>query len=175
MHLFIGRGLIVAGVALVALLASCSGDGDDGGSATAATAAATAATASTAAAAPTATEAAPATGSGRGATVTVTLSEWAVAAGAESVAAGDVTFAVSNSGSVPHELVVIRTDLAADALPVSGGLVDEGQVEVADRTAQLNGGGSAELAVTVTAGSYALVCNLPGHYDLGMRIAFRVQ
>ncbi len=166
MHSFIGRGLIVAGVALVALLASCSGDSDDSGSATAATATA---------AVSTATEAAPAANSGGGGTVAVTLSEWAVAAAAESVSAGDVTFVVSNTGGVPHEFVVVRTDLAADALPVSGGLVDEGEVEVAGRTAQLNGGETAELTVTVAAGSYALLCNIPAHYELGMRIAFQVQ
>ncbi len=152
MHSFIGRGLTVAVIGLAALFAGCGGDGDGSESTTAATAV-----------------------SGGGASVAVTLTEWGVAAGAESVAAGDVTFVVSNEGSVPHELVVIRTDLAADALPTSGGLVDEGQVDVAGRTAQLGGGKSAELSVTIAAGSYALVCNVPAHYDLGMRIAFRVQ
>lgn len=86
-----------------------------------------------------------------------------------------MTFVVSNTGRVPHEFVVICTTLAADALPVSGGIVDEGEVEVAGRTAQLNGGESAQLTVTVASGSYALLCNIPAHYELGMRIAFLGQ
>ncbi|HSJ28338.1 MAG TPA: hypothetical protein VLB67_09005, partial [Acidimicrobiia bacterium] len=51
-------------------------------------------------------------GGGEGGTAEVTLQEWSVVPGQDSVAAGPVTFNVTNDGpDHPHELVVIRTDL----------------------------------------------------------------
>ncbi len=37
-----------------------------------------------------------------------------------------MTFVANNTGPSEHELVVLKTDLAPDALPVEGGQVDEG-------------------------------------------------
>ena len=54
----------------------------------------------------------------QGATVNVELGEWFVNAGSASVAAGSVTFEVSNRGEQPHEFIIIQTDLAPDALTV---------------------------------------------------------
>ena len=39
--------------------------------------------------------------------------------------AGKVTFSVQNSGSVPHEFVVLRTDAPAGQLPIKAGRADE--------------------------------------------------
>ena len=50
------------------------------------------------------------------ATVGVELGEWFVNPGTAPVAAGSVTFEVRNVGKSDHELVVIKTDLAPDAL-----------------------------------------------------------
>lgn len=66
-------------------------------------------------------------GDGGGGTVNVTLQEFAVILAESSVQAGAVTFEATNEGPAdPHELVVIKTDLAPDALPTNDvGLVDE--------------------------------------------------
>lgn len=50
------------------------------------------------------------------ATVGVELGEWFINSDSASVAAGSVTFEVSNIGKSGHELVLIKTDLAPDAL-----------------------------------------------------------
>jgi uncharacterized cupredoxin-like copper-binding protein len=107
--------------------------------------------------------------------VAATLTEWVIAVDEDRASAGDVTFAVTNAGGVPHELAVVRADGAADALPTAAGLVDESQMEVLGRTSQIGGGASEEVTFSLTAGSYVLICNIPAHYDLGMRIGFTVE
>ena len=52
----------------------------------------------------------------KSATVGVELGEWFINSDSASVAAGSVTFEVSNIGESGHELVLIKTDLAPDAL-----------------------------------------------------------
>ncbi len=85
-------------------------------------------------------------------------------------------FSVANAGAAPHELVVIRTDLAADALPVEGGSVDEasGDLEVVGETQPFSANTTQTLRVDLEAGSYVLICNIPGHYEAGMQAAFTV-
>ena len=50
-------------------------------------------------------------------TVNVTLREFSVTPDRASVPRGAVTFHVTNGGTVHHEFLVIKTDLAPDALP----------------------------------------------------------
>ncbi len=152
-----GRWAGVAVTLLAALAVACGG-GDDSASAPT--------TAATAAAADDHDEAAE---------IGVALTEFAIALDGSSAHAGDVTFAVSNGGAAPHELAVIRTDLAPDALPTAAGLVDEGQVEVIGRTTQLGGGAAEDVTFSLSSGSYVLICNIPAHYDLGMWVAFTVE
>lgn len=102
---------------------------------------------------------------------------WVVSASPDSMPADEITFAVSNEGALGHNLRIIKTDLPADALPLdAGGLgVDENQVNVVAESPDLAGGESDEIVATLEAGSYALICNIPGHYGSGMSIAFTVQ
>ncbi len=116
--------------------------------------------------------------------VTVNLKEWSVTPNVLSAAAGDVTFVASNTGSIPHELVIIKTDLPFDALvvePAQGnqdGYVNElssglpiGEIEDAD----LDPGQSHSTTFNLSAGQYVLICNLPGHYGAGMRVGLDVR
>src|SRR5690606_3970910 len=52
-------------------------------------------------------------------TVSVTMDEFSVAADPTSTGSGQITFNLNNDGAVLHELLVIRTEAAADALPIS--------------------------------------------------------
>ncbi|HXH21949.1 MAG TPA: hypothetical protein VNN10_07955, partial [Dehalococcoidia bacterium] len=45
-------------------------------------------------------------------TVTVTLGEWLVEPDPDSAPAGEITFTANNEGTIEHELVIIKTDLA---------------------------------------------------------------
>lgn len=105
----------------------------------------------------------------------VTLSEFDVEPAESSATAGEVTFSVVNDGAIAHELVVVKSDAAEDALPVQGGVVPEDQVDVIDKTGQIRTKQSEDLTVTLEAGSYILICNIPAHYGSGMHAAFTVQ
>jgi uncharacterized cupredoxin-like copper-binding protein len=92
-----------------------------------------------------------------------------------SATAGSVTFRAENKGAIIHELAVFKTDIAPDAIPLSGGRADESRVQVVGRTKNLNGKAYEDLRLNLTAGNHVLVCNIPAHYQSGMRAAFTVQ
>ncbi len=107
--------------------------------------------------------------------VAVELTEWAVKA-TGAAKAGKVAFTAKNAGSTPHELVVLKTDLDVAALQKNAsGVIDEAKYAPAGKTKQISDGQSEKLEATLTAGKYALICNVAGHYDLGMRAAFTVN
>jgi hypothetical protein len=128
------------------------------------------------------------TACGGGGTVAVTLQEFSINPDSDSAAAGEVTFEATNEGpNDPHELVVIRTDLAADALPMSeDGGVDEGGEgieEVIGEIEEFPVGETESATFDLEAGSYVLICNvveeedgeLESHYVEGMRTPFTVE
>ena len=95
-----------------------------------------------------------------------------------SVPRGQVSFAVTNLGSVPHELLVLALPagqalggrpVAADGTADETGSLGEASASCAAGT----GGGIAPGAASwvtldLPAGRYELLCNLPGHYLAGM-------
>ena len=88
-----------------------------------------------------------------------------------SLHAGHHTIALTNNGQ-GHELLLFRTDLGATALPVdtNGDVIEDSPMlhKVLDSGTALESNQS--LAVTLDPGHYVAVCNLPGHYRLGMRL-----
>ena len=91
--------------------------------------------------------------------------------------AGEITFEVHNEGSRSHNLVIIRTDLAADALPIySVNLVDEEAAgEKIGEIEEFRGGEMEVGSFTLTPGRYALICNLFRHYESGMFAELTVE
>lgn len=128
--------------------------------------------------------ASPAPVSPTGTAIAVTLQEWAIVPASSSVAAGAVTFSVKNTGPADiHEFVVLKTDLEPGSLPTdANGAVteDSGGMTVVDEIEDIPLGATQELAVTLAAGKYVLLCNIysetekEAHYQMGMRIAFTV-
>ena len=110
--------------------------------------------------------------------VNVSITEFAITLDATSAPAGSVTFNITNNHlrtrALTHEFVVIRTDLAVDALPTGGGQVDESALEVLGRTGRLEEGASELLTLELTPGAYLLICNILAHYGRGQRAAFTV-
>ena len=91
------------------------------------------------------------------------------------LSAGKHTIGYTNKGSVPHEIVIFKTALPADQLPLSAdGDVNEDSPSlhnVADSGDSLAPGGAKSFTTSsLTPGHYVAVCNLPGHYSLGMRL-----
>lgn len=110
--------------------------------------------------------------------VDVTESDYKIELGSTSAPAGAITFDVTNDAEQTHEFVVFKTDLAPDQLPTNsdGDVDEEGEgVTHIDEIEDVTGGSSKSLAVNLDAGSYVLICNLPGHYRQGMHTAFTVS
>ncbi len=113
-----------------------------------------------------------------GATVDVELGEddgtLFVRPSESSVEAGTVTFAVENTGAMPHELVVLRTDTPAGELAEADG----GKVEEPGRIAYVPemtpAAATQYVTIDLEPGKYVLLCNVPGHYSLGQYVAFSV-
>jgi uncharacterized cupredoxin-like copper-binding protein len=124
---------------------------------------------------------------GGASTVAVTLKEFEVLPDKDSVPAGSVTFTATNSGpDDPHELVVMKTDLAPGALPTAddGSVDEEGEgVELIGEIEDLAVDATEEITFTLDAGKYVLLCNIveeedgetESHYQQGMRAAFTVE
>jgi uncharacterized cupredoxin-like copper-binding protein len=115
-------------------------------------------------------------GSGNGATggVAVTMKDFSIEATPGTFAAGNISFAIHNAGPSAHEFVIIRTDVAPDALPVENGVIPEDTIDLVDEAEDIAPGTDTSLSANLTAGSYVLVCNLPSHYGAGMHTAFTV-
>lgn len=119
----------------------------------------------------------PSSGDGAATTsVDVELKDMAIIPETTSISAGSVTFDAHNSGPGAHEMVVLKTDLAADALPEADGLVDEEGtgVEMIGEIEEFASGLDESGTFDLTPGNYVLVCNVPGHYQSGMTIAVTV-
>ena len=108
-----------------------------------------------------------------------TLADFSITLEEDSAAPGDVTFDVSNDAEQVHEFVVLKTDIAEGELPTDdAGDVDEAGdpgIELVDEIEDIEAGDSPSLTVTLDAGSYVLICNLPGHYAQGMHTSFSVS
>jgi uncharacterized cupredoxin-like copper-binding protein len=87
------------------------------------------------------------------------------------VAAGDVTFTVTNiSKSMVHEMVISPYKDAKTPLPYdkAGMKIDEDAAGHLGEVAELEAGKKGALTLTMKPGQYILYCNIPGHYVLGM-------
>ncbi len=130
----------------------------------------------TAASPATTTPTAPAGAPAKPGTIAVSLgapTEFSLSATPAAAASGPVTFQVGNDGSLTHELVVVRTDAKAAALPVSGSKASESGS--AGETGDLAPGATKPLTLKLPVGHYALICNLPGHFAGGMHADFVVR
>ena len=116
--------------------------------------------------------------------VRVSLAEWTVHLSVTSGAAGEIYFLVDNPGPEhPHSFSIIRTDLAADALPtIHDGSMSEDAVELVGEIEAFESASSASGVFHLTPGTYVLVCNevettggLEAHYAEGMAMAFTVE
>jgi len=111
----------------------------------------------------------------------VTLKEWAVTPTTTTAPGGSITFTVTNSGTVPHEFVVLKTDTPAADFAIG---TFEGESQRIDEdtagtnvgeTGDMNPGATKNITIDLAPGHYALLCNLPAHYGQGMHIDFTVS
>jgi uncharacterized cupredoxin-like copper-binding protein len=89
-----------------------------------------------------------------------------------SAPAGKVTFTVSNSGTVIHEFVVLKTKAKFNKLPVTKNRISE--AKSVGEIGNIGKGKTKSKTFKLKAGKYVLVCNIAKHYQLGMRAPFTV-
>ena len=97
-------------------------------------------------------------------TVTLALDRYAIGPSRLTLTPGAYRFAAANGDAVPHDVVLIRTDLPVESLPTVDVRVDESSLDVRARTSVINGGSTGDLVAEVEPGRYVLVCTVPHHY-----------
>ena len=108
--------------------------------------------------------------------VRATLLSKAIQVDAPELIQGVVTFEVHNAADdrTVHEFVVLKTDVADDALPVQKGQVPERKFRKVGEVEDVVPGKSKRLTVKLGSGHYVLICNKPGHYSMGMHASLTV-
>jgi hypothetical protein len=103
--------------------------------------------------------------------IAIYLSEWSVGL-PTSMLAGQVNFSITNIGTIQHELLVFKSDLAPAAYPVDkkGDIVEDGPgITLVSDGDNLDPGTTQTRTVDLTQpGTYLFVCNIPGHFKAGM-------
>ena len=103
------------------------------------------------------------------------LSDFKIITDHPTVATGRVVFGIRNHAAMAHEVKVIKTDLDPDKLPIDGAAakaVEDGKV---GELLNIGAGASRKLVLDLAPGKYVLICNIAGHYQLGMRVALEVK
>jgi uncharacterized cupredoxin-like copper-binding protein len=107
----------------------------------------------------------PGSAAAQSASVSVTEDEMMVKSSTTHVSAGKVTFVVRNTGTVEHELVIVRW--TGEKLPIAKWKVDESTIKVGE-VPELAPGKTGRVTLSLKPGTYLMICNIPGHYQLGM-------
>lgn len=116
----------------------------------------------------------PGTKAADGGGITVAGTEYAFDPAKVTADAGKVKITLENKGKIDHELELLKTDKADDALKVSGGRVEdppgvEGEIE------PIEPGESESKTFDLKSGHYVYICNIPGHYPGGMHGTLTVR
>ena len=106
--------------------------------------------------------------------VAVHMQDYKVILSVPTAKAGTVKFGIKNEGGMEHSFELIKTDLPFDKLPTTADAKakEDGLV----KQVKSLGVGKVEVVTAVlAAGNYVIICNVAGHYQLGMRAAFTVN
>jgi uncharacterized cupredoxin-like copper-binding protein len=109
--------------------------------------------------------------------VKISMNDYNISPSVTTAPSGTLSIDVRNTGPTTHELVIIRTDLAADQLPIRDNLADEEDKRLVhvDEVEDLEVDATVAYTVGLTPGHYVFICNIAGHYGLGMRTEFTVK
>ena len=107
--------------------------------------------------------------------VIVDLKEYSVTLSVTSIKAGTVKFGIRNNGTMVHDFDLYKTDLAVDKLPVEGGSAKVKMDGLVRQMINISANRSTTLSVDLAPGRYVIICNVAGHYQLGMRAELQVQ
>lgn len=97
--------------------------------------------------------------------IKVTEGEMFIRLSSQRARVGRVALKADNRGTATHELLVIKTEKAADDLGATSERREAGMIS---QIPSIKPGQRKTLSTEMSPGHYALICNLPGHYEAGM-------
>lgn len=110
--------------------------------------------------------------------VTGSVKEWSVDVDASGALSGEVTFSISNTGSIQHEFLVAKTTYDPGKIPIGENNrfdEDDPGIDVIDEIKEWPPGETKVLTVSLAPGQYELLCNIESHYGAGMWTSFTVS
>jgi uncharacterized cupredoxin-like copper-binding protein len=107
--------------------------------------------------------------------VVAELTDSKITVNVQSVKAGKVKIGIRNLGTMLHSFEVLKTDVPQDKLPVDGATAKASEVGKVGGVDNIAVGKSAAVTLDLTPGKYVFICNVPGHYQLGMHTGFTVD
>ena len=112
--------------------------------------------------------------SGGPSSVTGEVKEWEVVVDKDSVPAGEVTFTITNNGTIEHEFLVVKTDLAVGEIPVEGDHFSENleSISVIDEIGEWAAGTTEALR---PGGNHVMFVFMPGKLLAGDEVSFRLR
>jgi uncharacterized cupredoxin-like copper-binding protein len=110
-----------------------------------------------------------------GSQVVAEMTDYKITVNVPSVKAGKIKIGVRNLASMEHSFEVLKTDLLHDKIPVDGGSAKAKEDGKVGQIPSIPAGKSAAVTVDLTPGKYVFICNIAGHYQLGMHIGFTVE
>ncbi len=105
----------------------------------------------------------------------VTMKDYKVELSVDTVKAGTVKIGVKNAGAMEHSFELIKTDLAFDKLAMDSGAAKAKEDGLVKQVKSLGVGKVSVVTADLVAGNYVIICNVAGHYQLGMRVALAVR
>ena len=103
--------------------------------------------------------------------VSILMSEWDVSVDStSSIKEGKIKLTLVNNGNLEHNMVLLNSDNYENLeLTDDSSMADESKLDILGKISGLQPGESGELLLEdIGAGTYAFICNTPGHYQLGM-------
>jgi uncharacterized cupredoxin-like copper-binding protein len=110
-----------------------------------------------------------------GSQVVAELADTKITVNVPSVKAGKIKIGVRNLGTMEHSFQVLKTDLPPDKLPVDGASAKAKEDGKVGEIPSIPPGKSAAVTLDLTPGKYVFICNIAGHYGLGMHTGFTVD
>ncbi len=105
----------------------------------------------------------------------VEVKEYTITLNTPTVRAGVVKIGIRNVGTMVHDFDLIKTDLAPDKLPIDTTSAKAKTDGLVKQVINIAAGRVTTLSADLAAGHYVIICNVAGHYQLGMRAELTVQ
>lgn len=107
--------------------------------------------------------------------VIVEMKDYSVNLSVATMKAGTVKFAIKNVGAMEHQFDLLKTDLPFDKLPIDGALAKAKEDGLVKQVKSIGIGKVAVVTADLAAGRYVIICNVAGHYQLGMRASLIIE